>query len=336
MQIKVVPYIDPEKLNKTNKTQQKNTSTAETTSSSGVDFSSALKAAQNALTGIAIDLATSGDADRVKQAAEILKSSNAAKLQNLGTLLLDCIPSETETTKENTNATDRSSASVGVTTNDSTATEHTTTGSAATTETAKTESSTTTETAKTDPSTTTETAKTESSTVGKDTTGEIRNPQTNESEEASTAGACDPRVARHDLSQASERLGCPDELQPYFQEASETYGVDVAFLEAIALAESSFNPNDVSHSGAVGVMQLMPGTAADLKVADSYDPYQNIMGGAKLISSLLDKYDGDSSLALAAYNAGSGNVKKYGGIPPFEETQRYVPKVLGFYEKAIA
>ena len=333
MQIKVVSYIDPEKLNKTtNKTEQKPTTTSETPSSSTVDFSASLKAAKNALTGITVDLATSGDADLVKQAAEMLRASSTAKLQKLGTLLLNCIPSDTETTEANTDGTESSSALESVTTGDSAAEEPTATGNASATEDVKTDNSNTAETSKTDSPTTAEVSKADSSNA----TEEVGKSQTNESEEASSSSSCDPRVVRHDLSQASERLGCPEELQPYFQEASETYGVDVAFLEAIALAESSFNPNDVSHAGAVGVMQLMPGTASDLGVEDSYDPYQNIMGGAKLISSLLDKYDGDSSLALAAYNAGSGNVKKYGGIPPFEETQRYVPKVLGFYEKAIA
>ena len=81
-------------------------------------------------------------------------------------------------------------------------------------------------------------------------------------------------------------------------------------------------------------MQLMPKTAEGLGVTDSYDPRQNILGGAKLISQLLDKYDGDKSLALAAYNAGSGNVSKYGGIPPFKETQNYVKKVLEKYSES--
>ena len=132
-------------------------------------------------------------------------------------------------------------------------------------------------------------------------------------------------------SDGSDILKCSDELQKYFEKAAKKYNVDVKFLKSIAKAESNFNPNAVSHCGAVGVMQLMPATAKGLGVKNSYDPEENIMGGAKLISGLLKKYNGDKSLALAAYNAGSGNVKKYGGIPPFKETQNYVKKVLNFY-----
>lgn len=139
-----------------------------------------------------------------------------------------------------------------------------------------------------------------------------------------------------DASDVSSKLGCPDELQAYFCEAAEKYDVDVALLESIAKAESNFTPSAKSSAGAIGIMQLMPATAKGLGVKDSYDAYENIMGGAKLISSLLDKYDGDTSLALAAYNAGSGNVEKYGGIPPFKETQNYVVKVLGYYKDATA
>ena len=124
------------------------------------------------------------------------------------------------------------------------------------------------------------------------------------------------------------------DLDVYFEEAANQYHVDIKLLKAIAYCESRFNPNAVSSAGAVGVMQLMPKTAEGLGVTDSYDPRQNILGGAKLISQLLDKYNGDKSLALAAYNAGSGNVSKYGGIPPFKETQNYVRKVLERYSES--
>lgn len=123
---------------------------------------------------------------------------------------------------------------------------------------------------------------------------------------------------------------CSADLNEIFEEAASTFGVSVNLLKSIARAESNFNPNAVSSAGAVGIMQLMPATAASLGVSNSYDPRENIMGGAKLISQLLSKYNGNTSLALAAYNAGSGNVDKYGGIPPFTETQNYVKKVLSY------
>ena len=125
-------------------------------------------------------------------------------------------------------------------------------------------------------------------------------------------------------------------LEEYFKEASETYGVDINLLKAIARQESNFNPSATSSAGAMGVMQLMPSTAKGLGVTNAYDAQQNIMGGAKLMAQNLKKYNGDVSLALAAYNAGGGNVDKYGGIPPFKETQNYVKKVLGYYQNSNA
>lgn len=123
-------------------------------------------------------------------------------------------------------------------------------------------------------------------------------------------------------------LSCSADLDAIFNEAASKYGVDAKFLKAIAKCESDFSTECTSRSGAMGIMQLMPQTAASLGVTNAYDPYQNIMGGARYISEKLTQYNGDKSLALAAYNAGSGNVAKYGGIPPFKETQNYVAKVM--------
>jgi len=125
-------------------------------------------------------------------------------------------------------------------------------------------------------------------------------------------------------------------LEDIFQQASDKYGVSKDLLKAIAKAESNFDPNATSRAGAQGVMQLMPRTAEYLGVTDSYDPYQNIMGGAKYIKEMLDTYDGNTTLALAAYNAGSNNVNKYGGVPPFTETQNYVVKVTSYMNEGVS
>lgn len=121
-----------------------------------------------------------------------------------------------------------------------------------------------------------------------------------------------------------------ESMDDIFEEAALTYGVSVDLLKAVAKAESNFNPGAVSHAGAIGVMQLMPGTASALGVTDPYDARQNIMGGAKYLKKNLDRYGGDVSLALAAYNAGPGSVEKYGGVPPYKETQNYVKKVTSY------
>lgn len=129
-------------------------------------------------------------------------------------------------------------------------------------------------------------------------------------------------------------LGESKSLDQIFEKASQKYGVPVNLLKAIGKQESNFNPKAESRCGAQGIMQLMPATAKGLGVTDSFDPEQNIMAGAKYIASKIKKYDGDVKLALAAYNAGSGNVAKYGGIPPFKETQNYVKKVMGYYNQS--
>lgn len=126
----------------------------------------------------------------------------------------------------------------------------------------------------------------------------------------------------------------PENLESIFQSASEQFHIDKDLLKAVAKAESNFNPNVVSNSGAIGIMQLMPSTASTLGVSNPYDPNQNIMGGAKYLSQLYQQYNGDLSLTLAAYNAGPGNVQKYNGVPPFAETENYIEKVFNYLENS--
>lgn len=136
-------------------------------------------------------------------------------------------------------------------------------------------------------------------------------------------------------SDFSSFLGEKQTLDSIFQKAADTYQVPVNLLKAIGKQESDFNPNAVSKCGAQGIMQLMPATAASLGVTNPLDAEQNVMGGAKYISELLNQYDGNISYALAAYNAGGNNVAKYGGIPPFKETQNYVVKVTNYMNQGV-
>lgn len=121
------------------------------------------------------------------------------------------------------------------------------------------------------------------------------------------------------------------EFADLVSQAAEKYGVDEDLINSVIKAESNFNSTAVSSCGAQGLMQLMPATAASLGVTDSFDPEQNINGGTLYLKKLLNKYGGDVELAVAAYNAGPGAVDSYDGIPPYQETQAYVSRVIGYY-----
>ena len=164
-----------------------------------------------------------------------------------------------------------------------------------------------------------------------DSTKALENSQN--TSQTGTTGADTSGISAAQTTASSANSYTSGELDSIFEEAANSYGVSSIILKSIAKAESGFNPSAVSNAGAVGIMQLMPSTAAALGVSNSYDARENIMGGAKYISQLLSNYQGNISLALAAYNAGSANVDKYGGIPPFTETQNYVKKVLSYMEE---
>jgi len=121
--------------------------------------------------------------------------------------------------------------------------------------------------------------------------------------------------------------------------AARQHGVDEALVRAVMHAESAFNPNALSHKGAQGLMQLIPATAQRFGVQDPFDPAQNIRGGVQYLRWLLDRYNNDTTLAAAGYNAGEGNVDRHGGVPPFQETQLYVSRVATLharYREALA
>jgi soluble lytic murein transglycosylase-like protein len=120
--------------------------------------------------------------------------------------------------------------------------------------------------------------------------------------------------------------------EPIIHRAADEFKIDPALIKAVIMAESRYNPKAVSKRGARGLMQLMPATAKSLGVADSFDPEDNIYGGSLYLKTLIDRFDGDITLALAAYNAGSRQVKKYGGVPPFKQTRNYIHKVFAYHQ----
>ncbi len=125
----------------------------------------------------------------------------------------------------------------------------------------------------------------------------------------------------------------PPQIDRLVNADASTWGVDPALVKAIIANESGFDASATSKTGAQGLMQLEPGTAAQLGVGNAYDPAQNVWGGTRYIRGLLERFHGDLPLAVAAYNAGPGAVEKYGGVPPYAETQAYVQNVLDSYRK---
>jgi len=134
------------------------------------------------------------------------------------------------------------------------------------------------------------------------------------------------------LSEQNNATTAPDDISLIVQQVCVKEGVDPNLVNAVIQAESNFNPNAVSSAGAQGLMQLMPATADSLGVVNPFDPVQNIEGGVAYLKNLLNRYGGNVSYALAAYNAGPGAVDQYNGIPPYAETQYYVQKVMGQYK----
>lgn len=125
-------------------------------------------------------------------------------------------------------------------------------------------------------------------------------------------------------------LGRTD-LRQLVQSISREHGVDPRLVDAIVRVESAYDPNAVSHRGAMGLMQLMPETAERLEVVDPFDPEMNVRGGVREFSRLVQQYSGNLQFALAAYNAGEGAVAKYRGVPPYTETRNYVSRILTLY-----
>jgi soluble lytic murein transglycosylase-like protein len=145
------------------------------------------------------------------------------------------------------------------------------------------------------------------------------------------------REARPDDAPRAEsgtRDRSPDRYQrfdAFIHEAAALYRLPEAFLRAVIRVESDYQPGAISRTGAQGLTQLMPATAARMGVRDAFDPRQNILGGARYLRVLANLFEGDLILTIAAYNAGEGAVTRYHGVPPYDETRRYVERVLGWY-----
>lgn len=145
-------------------------------------------------------------------------------------------------------------------------------------------------------------------------------------------GRSAPAESFNSLLTEAARGDVPAELRPMIGQIAARYNLPPRLIESVARQESAFNPRAVSPMGAQGIMQLMPSTQRDLGVTNPFDPAQSLDGGARYLRMMLDRFGGDLTKALAAYNAGPQRVEQYHGVPPFAETQGYVTRILSDLE----
>lgn len=156
----------------------------------------------------------------------------------------------------------------------------------------------------------------------------LQSTLSNISQKAPSVSNMYPSITINDLASTKPVKIDDQRLKSIIEKAAETYNLPVQLIEEVIRHESNFQINAKSSAGASGLMQLMPETAKSLGVKNIFDPVENVMAGSKYLRQMLDKYNGNIELALAAYNAGPGNVDKYKGIPPFEETKNYVKSII--------